>query len=509
MTSIEDLLKSILTLEAKIDELDKKDHAKMTAPKSITKDLTTVERDGNKIILPKSMGYDKAIETLTRKMKEESTEISINETIEAFPLDGAHALMHVLQDMFGWAQAVPTPGFFGPNPPTLVNLQTGPNTHTQVIWGRFLVPGIEKGNLQTGGTFHNGKPCFVINGTILQKDKHIVKEIADKVREKIKTISVYKAKAIKLKTKADGTLDIGMGPEFIDLSKVNEDELVFSDTVMEHIRTNLFTPVEKTEECRKHGVPLKRGVLLEGKYGTGKTLTAYVTAKKCTDNGWTFIYLDRVSGLKGAMLFAQLYGPAVIFAEDIDRVVQGERTVAVDDVLNQIDGIESKNSELITILTTNYVDKIEKAMMRPGRLDAVISVHAPDAKAAEKLVRIYARGLVSSDEDLTPAGKELENQIPAVIREVVERSKLFAISRLKDGETLKLTAPDLVHAAQAMKRHLELMEGIKPKDLSIEEKLGKAMGAVVLDGISGGMKQLTQLTPKIDETHERVRRHLS
>jgi SpoVK/Ycf46/Vps4 family AAA+-type ATPase len=78
-----------------------------------------------------------------------------------------------------------------------------------------------------------------------------------------------------------------------------------------------------------HKVPLKRGVLLEGPYGTGKTLTAFVTAKKCVENGWTFIMLDRVAALKEALTFARMYAPAVVFAEDIDRSVEGERTVGL------------------------------------------------------------------------------------------------------------------------------------------------------------------------------------
>src|SRR5262249_9702485 len=112
-----------------------------------------------------------------------------------------------------------------------------------------------------------------------------------------------------------------------------------------------------------------------------KTLTAYVTAKKSSSNNWTFIYLDRVAGLHEAFRFAKQYAPSVIFAEDIDRAVNGDdRTTDIDDVLNTIDGIESKGGEIITILTTNHVDQINRAMLRPGRLDAVISIQAPDAE---------------------------------------------------------------------------------------------------------------------------------
>src|SRR5690606_34759444 len=130
------------------------------------------------------------------------------------------------------------------------------------------------------------------------------------------------------------------------------------------IRTNLLAPLLYTEACRRHKIPLKRGVLLEGPYGTGKTQTAYACALLATQNNWTFIYLDRVAALDEALVFARQYAPAVVFAEDIDRVTQGERSVEIDDVLNNLDGIDSKNTDIITILTSNHANNINKAMLR-------------------------------------------------------------------------------------------------------------------------------------------------
>lgn len=466
------LLAGLLAVEKK-----KQDDAKAKATE------VSVVKEGTKLILPEKWTPEQAIDALKRKIEEENTAVAIHEEINAFPLDGAYALMKVLQAKFGWAQAVPTPGFFGPNPPVMANLEIGVNENTQVIWGGFVVPGVE-GQLQTGATRgRDGSFKFVISGKVKQRYKQEVQDLAQEVRVYVRKHSVYKGKAIKLHTDEDGEIMFDNPPSFLDVTRVNEEELTFSAETAEQVSTNLFTPIEKTAQCRKYGVPLKRGVLLEGPYGTGKTLTAYVTAKKAEANGWTFIYLDRVTALKSAIQFANGYGPAVIFAEDIDRVVSGGRTVKVDDVLNQIDGVDSKGQELIVILTSNFVDNIDKAMMRPGRLDAVISVTAPDAKAAEKLVRLYSRGLVPPEADLTEAGKELQGQIPAVIREVVERSKLAAISRLGTDEDLQLIAQDLVVAAKGMKRHLELMQPPRKPELSPEAQVGHALKKLV--GLNG------------------------
>ncbi len=463
-----------------------------------------IVKRGTKITLPadpREMSEMEAIECLERKIRANETAVGIHEEVDAFPLDGAYALMKVLELRFGWASAVPTPGFFGPKPPTMVNLEVGVNQNAQVIWGGFAVPGIE-GNLQTGQTEKRGKKIFVISGTVKKKHQEEIKEIAQAVRDYVRESSVYRSQAIKLHTDDSGDMDFDNPPSFLDLSRVNPEELVFPKDVQEQIETNLFTPVEHTEACRKYKIPLKRGVLLEGKYGTGKTLTAFVTAQKATANGWTFIYLDRVTALQEVIQFAKQYSPAVVFAEDIDRVLDGDRDMGMDDILNTIDGIDAKNSEILVILTTNHVEKIEKAMMRPGRLDAVISVVAPDAEAAEKLVRIYARGLVKADEDLSAAGKELNGQIPAVIREVVERSKLFAVRRSDGTSRLKISGEDITKAAKGMKNHLDLMD-TKEKPKTLPERVGMAFTDMICHSVENS-QILNGAKEKIDIIHDRV-----
>jgi len=441
-----------------------------------------VRREGTQITLPETMTNEEAIACLERKIEEEETVIAIHEEVVAHPLDGSYALMETLRKIYGWHHAAPTPGFFGPRPPVMVNLEVSHNESVQVVWGGFKIPGVE-GDLQTNYSRKNGQIVFAISGKVKQKHKEQIKYIADQVRLYVREKSVYKGKAIRIRTTEDGELnfDFEYAPQFLDLSKTDENDLIFSEEVRHQVQTSIFTPIEKTEMCRKFGIPLRRGILLEGKYGTGKTLTANVTAKKCVENGWTFIYLDRVLGLPDALLFARQYSPAVIFAEDIDRVVTGGRSAEVDDVLNNIDGVDSKGFEIMTILTTNDVEKINKAMLRPGRLDAVISVLPPDTEAAGKLLKLYARGLMSPNEDVSAAAVELDGQIPAVIREVVERAKLEALYRMGAADTLQLTAADLATAARSMKNHLRLMTPREEVVRTSAERLGDAFKEVVVD----------------------------
>lgn len=436
-----------------------------------------IERKGSTIVLPEGMTHETAIKWHERKIKEEGQWFSINDQIDCFPLEGALALTKAIRRVFGFASAVPTPGMFGDRPPTLVAVPLPGGSTEQAVWGRVEFPGIE-GFVETGLCMIDmERTGFQVAGKVRFRDRDKVATLLSVTREILKNESLYKGQALRMNfvdPREEGFDPIHHAPKFMDLSGANRDNLVFPAKTAQLVDTALFTPLENTGECREAGIPLKRGILLEGPYGTGKTLTQYVAAKLATENGWTVIHIDETKQLSRAVQFARSYQPAMIIAEDIDRVDhEGRRNDAMNAILNTIDGIESKSTEIMVVLTTNHLDKISHAMLRPGRLDAVIPVRPPDAKATERLIRLYGRDLVRDTEDLRVVGMKLAGNIPAVIREVVERSKLAAICR--SGGVSYVTATDLEVAADGMMEHLELL---KPRDVDNRSPFEK--GAEIL-----------------------------
>jgi transitional endoplasmic reticulum ATPase len=317
------------------------------------------------------------------------------------------------------------------------------------------VPGVH-GYIETNA--HPTEPKFIISGTVIQKDRTKVDDIISKVHAIIRSNSIYKGKAVRIDMSytRDGegfnmTEDV---PEFIDIRNIKENELILPRHIEQLLKVALFAPIEHTEVCRQRKIPLKRGVLLSGEYGVGKTLTAYITALKAVKNGWTMLYLKNVEDLASAIELARLYAPAVVFAEDIDHVVPLDRNEEANEILNTIDGIDGKSNEIIVVLTTNHIENIHAALLRPGRLDAVVQIPTPDAEAVERLVRLYARDTLSKNIDLAPIGNMLAGAIPALIREVVERSKMWSIV---EGDGKQITAEALETSARAMQEHLKLL----------------------------------------------------
>lgn len=457
---------------------------KQLSDDDIATHVAQVKHHGTAITLPVGMEIPDAINVLDRRMKYMEKRVAIQEEFDVFPYDGALALDHVLVEIFGWSPATATPGMFGPEPPTLINVRTGPRGQVQrVTWGSFELMGLDGGTLETQVKKVNGRFRFVLSGSIKRKDEGTVKMIFDKVRARLASFSIYRGKAVKIRFRDDNNKPIPMpDPEFIDTDLIDESQLIYAQEVQESVTTNLFTPILRVHDCIKNRIPVKRGILLGGTYGTGKTLAATVASKYAVQVGITYLYIPRASELAEAIEFAKQYqSPAcVIFCEDIDREMSGKRDEKTDEILNIIDGIDTKKANLIVVLTTNALEDVEPAMLRPGRLDAIINVTPPDAKAAEKLMRYYGGDAIDPSTDLTEAGKRLDGSIPAIIAEVVTRAKLAQLQYEKPGAMVtKLSSQALLDAARTMAAQTKLLHDATNRTEPKAPELDAALAGVV------------------------------
>lgn len=423
------------------------------------------------ITLPGKMQPLEAVKWLKKFDEQQNTEVNLYIPIEgSFPLDGLVNFYRVLKDVYGWTCLVPTPGFFGDTPPTLLDVPVGPGKFTQVHWGNVAIPGVS-GHLTTAVKQDGNRVCLAVSGTIKRKDEQTVKRLMEAVRLEMREHSIYRKQAITVSFRDDNgkvkDFNILDSPKYMDLSQVDVEQLIFPKETAQMFTGTLLLPVKQSDRCRAAGVPLKRGVLLEGPFGTGKSLAAQVAAKTCIDNGWTFIYLKDCRDLDRGLAMAEMYAPCMLFAEDIDRAVEGERSAELDRILNILDGVGTKDLEIITVLTTNNVGIINKAMLRPGRIDSLIRVGMPDADAAVRLVRRYGEiredGQVvgsmihATNEELEAALRPILGNNAAAIRESVERAKMFAMERDLEGVLPRIEAQDIALACSTMAHHMSCL----------------------------------------------------
>lgn len=440
-----------------------------------TKIDTPLVHEGKQIKLPgdpENMPYDDAIEVIHRVKLSESQTYTVSERVDGLPWDALVAVFRAMQEIYGVILPQSMKTWFGDRPPSFVSIKTGPDAKdiVQVPIGLYTLPGM-KAPIMVQMEY---KGC-TMNGEVNKRDRARFVEIATRAKQIVESDSIYKGKSIRLMVDNDGDLDLAMQPDFFDVRGVTEGDMIHNRVTQSIIETSILSPIKHEAACRKHNIPLKRGILLEGRYGTGKTLTARVTAKVAVDHGWTFIVIAKAEGLSAALTAAQRYQPAVVFAEDIDRF--GDRTKeSVNDLVNLMDGLVPAHAAVMTVLTTNFVELIDKALLRPGRLDAVVSIDAPDGDTVGRLIRLYGAELLSNDVALEQVGDILAGQIPATVAEVVKRAKLAMLTEDREA----LSEADLVTAAESMKRHLALLEGIKPPK-SKGDLLAQCLREVILD----------------------------
>lgn len=452
------------------------------------------------IALPDGMSADEGIKHLQRWQKQQEQMVNVMIEIDTFPLDGAYALACVMKDIFGWTELVPIPGFWSDTPPAQVQFACGPHETVEVPWGRMQVPGVN-GWIQTAWGQKGVHPTFRIIGQVQRQHEKLIAGLGDQVRLRVLEQSVYRGKAIVVNYRNDDgeriptdmeNFDPTRTPQFIDTDKVRPEELTFPADTMRMVENCLFSPVRYTEACRQHKIPLKRGVMLEGPYGTGKSLTAYVLAKLCVEHGWTYIYIKDVRDLDIALGIAQMYQPAVVFAEDVNAAVGQNRDDDVNRILNTLDGVGSKHAEIMVVLTTNEVDEIHQAMIRPGRIDTVVPVRAPDVEAAVRLVQLYSRNsLQCTTEEIEQAVLPLVERkaTAAVFREVIERARLAALANMADPhDPIVIEGSHLKAAGESMTAHLKLLEPRDSKTPTPMQLFGTAVGRALGQNLEHAME---------------------
>lgn len=399
-------------------------------------------------------------ETLT--VPKNAKMVRFSEPTKFFPGEGAYILCNLLTQLGYGDRLHETEINFpwgGPplkNPPHYASVPIDYHTNISVPWGEYDIGEIK---INTGVYSENGVPYFNIHGTIDEANITRIHQFGELLRSQT---SIYKGKAFKIDFEARMFGGQSVDIHFMNTEIAGEDAAAYTlnDDLMEVIEAVLFAPVRQTQLMRDAGISLKRGVMLEGGYGLGKTLTASMLSREAAANGWTFIYVKDSNAFQSALNYVMDsgYEPAIVFCEDIDKILEDDRDIEMDNILNTIDGIDSKKHELLIVLPTNNIKQINAAMLRPGRIDSVISYVVPDHKSIDRLIRKYAGSSLSEEENIDKAIKKIYGQIPAVIKEIVNRAKMF---RIAQGEDVLIYEDDLLKSFKTMKKHLKYMRKAK------------------------------------------------
>lgn len=413
----------------------------------------SLEFGGEKFILPEAYRHDPmaAAVFIRDYVRAQHKHYEFSTTYDYRPMDGAHAFQASMKKVFGnvgIGKNRPATFFTPEKPPEMRTINTSYSTTAQVPWGQVEFPMLDA-TFQLGATMDREKGMlFVLAVDAPKMYKKQLDAFFQVVRDELKKNSIYKGKAI---TGAEL-------PTFLDLSKLDPSKVIYSDEVLQSLDTNLWSLLRHTALMEEFRIPLKRAVLLEGPYGTGKTMAGTLTAKEAAENGWTFILCRAADGdnLYDTLKTAQVYSPSVVWFEDIDKLATGGTVEEISKLLDALDGAQTKGNAVVAGFTTNHIDKIQKGVLRPGRLDAVIHIGELDAPGYEKLTRSLIPKTLLGDVDYDRVVAAMHGYMPAFVAEAINNSVRFAITR-NNGRPDKINTDDIVDSALSLRNQWKLM----------------------------------------------------
>jgi cell division protease FtsH len=194
---------------------------------------------------------------------------------------------------------------------------------------------------------------------------------------------------------------------------------------------------------QERGAKVPKGVLLHGPPGTGKTLLAKAVAH---ESGAQFFaqsaasFVEMFAGLGAARIrrlfaTARKHEPAIIFIDELDAVggrrgadISGEKDQTLNQLLVEMDGFAS-SGRVVVIAASNLLDKLDPALLRPGRFDRQVFVVPPDVRGREGVLEVHTKDKPMQDVELGLIAQQTSGLTGADLANICNEAAIFATRR--------------------------------------------------------------------------------
>jgi cell division protease FtsH len=220
---------------------------------------------------------------------------------------------------------------------------------------------------------------------------------------------------------------------------VRWDDVAGADEAKDELR-EVVEFLRDPKRFKRLGATVPRGILLHGPPGTGKTLLARAVANESKAQFFAqsaASFVEMFVGLGAARIrrlfrVARKQAPAIIFIDELDAVgatrgndVSGEKDQTLNQLLVEMDGFASADN-VVVIAASNLLDKLDPALLRPGRFDRQIFVAPPDLRGRVDILTVHSKNMPLQNVNLETVARQTSGLTGAELANICNEAAIVA-----------------------------------------------------------------------------------
>jgi cell division protease FtsH len=271
---------------------------------------------------------------------------------------------------------------------------------------------------------NHGRPSV----TVLARPEHQdeARATLDQLSARADAQNPFRGRVLRASLAGGLSLDVISLPTVLTRSTV-----VVPPTVWDEIGLGIRAVRDEHELLNRHGLGVRRGVLLVGPPGVGKSAVSAVVARELNADGFTVVYVAAKAGtmlLTGVIEELERWGgPVLLVLEDVDlwcRDRSHSGGGGLSELLQAMD--VDPSARILTLASTNDAEVLDAAAIRTGRFDSIVEIGFPGREAAAAILAALLDGIPGGDgvDTVAVAAALPDRTSGSDIREIVRRAVL-------------------------------------------------------------------------------------
>jgi cell division protease FtsH len=288
-------------------------------------------------------------------------------------------------------------------------------------------------------------PRQTVSLQVTAADQAAAGKILDHIRALATTHNVYRGQVISFGADISGPAAGVL--EFLDRPQLGRATVILPPDVLDGIERQVLGIARHSGRLSASGQHLRRGVLLHGPPGTGKTHTVRYLIGQLPHVTAIVIPGAALRFIGEACAIARTLQPSVVVVEDVELAAESRGPHAplpppLVRLLTEMEGV-GDDADVTFLLTTDRADLLEEALAaRPGLIDHAARLPLPDAAARRRLLRLYQGSLRISRPSAGAVVARTDGVNASFIRELLRRAAVYAA----DGRGTRAAALSEVNA---------------------------------------------------------------